>query len=66
MRTDVTQVGPMGMVIADMQPDDPGTWLFHGHLSGANKRGAVRAVCHGGAQSAFHSRCSHSGLHLAS
>jgi FtsP/CotA-like multicopper oxidase with cupredoxin domain len=43
MRTDVTQVGPMGMVIADMVPDNPGTWLFHCHFSFHNTAGmAVR------------------------
>ncbi|HVM43194.1 MAG TPA: multicopper oxidase domain-containing protein [Gemmatimonadales bacterium] len=31
MRTDVTALLPMGMVTADMVPDDPGTWLFHCH-----------------------------------
>jgi len=31
MRTDVTALLPMGMVTADMVPDDPGIWLFHCH-----------------------------------
>lgn len=31
MRTDVTTLLPMDMVVADMQPDNPGTWLFHCH-----------------------------------
>jgi FtsP/CotA-like multicopper oxidase with cupredoxin domain len=33
MRTDTAQLGPMGMVVADMLPDDPGVWLFHCHLN---------------------------------
>ncbi len=33
MRTDVVAVMPMEMVIADMVPDNPGTWLFHCHVS---------------------------------
>jgi|GEM_PF-5680758 hypothetical protein len=32
MRTD-TLLGPMGMLIADMIPDNPGTWLYHCHLN---------------------------------
>lgn len=31
MRTDVTSLLPMDMVVADMQPDNAGTWLFHCH-----------------------------------
>lgn len=33
MRTDVTSLLPMGMLVADMVPDNPGTWLFHCHVS---------------------------------
>jgi FtsP/CotA-like multicopper oxidase with cupredoxin domain len=33
MRTDVTALLPMGMVVADMMPDNPGIWLFHCHVS---------------------------------
>lgn len=33
MRTDTAQLGPMGMAVADMIPDDPGVWLFHCHLN---------------------------------
>jgi len=33
MRTDVTSLVPMGMVVADMVPDDPGIWLFHCHVA---------------------------------
>jgi hephaestin len=33
MRTDVVQVLPAGMVNADMQPDDPGVWLYHCHVA---------------------------------
>jgi hephaestin len=32
MRTDVLSLTTMGMIIADMVPDDPGTWLFHCHV----------------------------------
>lgn len=32
MRTDVTSLLPMGMMVADMVPDNPGTWLFHCHV----------------------------------
>jgi manganese oxidase len=33
MRTDVAQVLPMGMSVADMTPDNPGIWLFHCHVN---------------------------------
>lgn len=33
MRMDVVSLLPAGMVTADMQPDDPGIWLFHCHVS---------------------------------
>jgi FtsP/CotA-like multicopper oxidase with cupredoxin domain len=33
MRTDVTALLPMGMVVADMVPDNAGIWLFHCHVS---------------------------------
>jgi hephaestin len=33
MRTDVGALLPMGMAVADMVPDNPGTWLFHCHVS---------------------------------
>jgi len=33
MRTDTAQLGPMGMIVADMVPDNPGTWLYHCHLN---------------------------------
>jgi manganese oxidase len=32
MRTDVLNLGTMGMIVADMLPDNPGTWLFHCHI----------------------------------
>ncbi len=45
MRTDVAQVSPMEMVVADMVPDNPGTWLFHCHVTFHNAAGmAVRYV----------------------
>lgn len=33
MRMDVVDLLPASMVIADMVPDDPGTWLFHCHVA---------------------------------
>jgi len=33
MRADLVQLSPMGMLVADMTPDDPGTWLFHCHVN---------------------------------
>jgi hephaestin len=33
MRTDVAEILPMGMTIAEMVPDNPGIWLFHCHVS---------------------------------
>ena len=33
MRTDVASLLPMQMVVADMTPDNAGTWLFHCHVS---------------------------------
>ena len=33
MRTDVVSLLPASMVIADMVPDDVGTWLFHCHVT---------------------------------
>ncbi|MEO7683584.1 MAG: multicopper oxidase domain-containing protein [Gemmatimonadaceae bacterium] len=32
MKTDVITLGTMGMVVADMIADNPGTWLFHCHI----------------------------------
>lgn len=34
MRTDVTSLQTMGMSVADMVADNPGTWLFHCHVAG--------------------------------
>ncbi|MEO8945099.1 MAG: multicopper oxidase domain-containing protein [Gemmatimonadaceae bacterium] len=39
MRTDVTSLPIMGMVTADMVPDNVGTWLFHCHISFHNSAG---------------------------
>ena len=39
MRTDVTFVGPMQMLVADMVPDAPGIWLFHCHVAFHNVEG---------------------------
>jgi len=39
MRTDVASIAPMEMVVADMRPDNPGTWLFHCHISFHNAAG---------------------------
>ncbi len=33
MRTDTVQLGPMGMLVADMIPDNPGVWLYHCHVN---------------------------------
>jgi FtsP/CotA-like multicopper oxidase with cupredoxin domain len=33
MRTDLVGLPPMGMLVADMTPDNPGTWLFHCHVN---------------------------------
>lgn len=33
MRTDVTNLLPATMQVADMRPDDPGTWMFHCHVA---------------------------------
>jgi manganese oxidase len=33
MRMDVTSLLPAGMIVADMVPDNPGTWLFHCHVN---------------------------------
>lgn len=39
MRTDVAPVLTMGMVVADMVPDNPGMWLFHCHVGGHQRAG---------------------------
>lgn len=39
MRTDVLSISPMEMVVADMRPDNPGTWLFHCHITFHNAAG---------------------------
>jgi manganese oxidase len=45
MRTDVGFIGAMQMIVGDMVPDNPGTWLFHCHVSFHNAAGmAVRYV----------------------
>lgn len=33
MRTDTLSLGPMMMMVADMVPDNPGTWMFHCHVN---------------------------------
>jgi hephaestin len=33
MRTDVVSLLTMGMIVADMVPDNPGIWLFHCHVA---------------------------------
>jgi FtsP/CotA-like multicopper oxidase with cupredoxin domain len=33
MRSDTLSLAPMGMMVADMAPDNPGTWLFHCHVT---------------------------------
>lgn len=39
IRTDVAQVAPMAMLTADRVTDNPGTWLFHCHISFHNEAG---------------------------
>jgi FtsP/CotA-like multicopper oxidase with cupredoxin domain len=39
MRTDVVSITAMEMLVADMRPDNPGTWLFHCHISFHNAAG---------------------------
>ena len=39
MRTDVASLTTMGMLVADMVPDNPGTWLFHCHVKDHLKAG---------------------------
>ena len=34
MRTDMVMLTPMMSAVADMVPDNPGTWLFHCHMPG--------------------------------
>jgi hephaestin len=33
MRTDMAELLPGSMKVADMQPDDVGTWLYHCHVN---------------------------------
>jgi len=33
MRTDVAELLPATMMMGDMEPDDPGTWLYHCHVN---------------------------------
>jgi hephaestin len=40
-RTDVLSLAPAQMITADMVPDDPGTWLFHCHVSDHMEGGMV-------------------------
>lgn len=39
MRTDVASLLTMGMLTADMVPDNPGTWLMHCHVGGHLRAG---------------------------
>lgn len=39
MRMDVTGLMAMEMLVADMTPDNPGTWLFHCHVTFHNSAG---------------------------
>jgi FtsP/CotA-like multicopper oxidase with cupredoxin domain len=43
MRTDVVSLGPMQMAVADMVPDNPGTWLLHCHVN-EHLRGGMTAL----------------------
>jgi hephaestin len=42
-RTDVVALSPAQMEVVDMVPDDPGTWLFHCHVSD-HMRGGMMAL----------------------
>jgi FtsP/CotA-like multicopper oxidase with cupredoxin domain len=39
MRTDMVELGPMMMAVADMVPDSVGIWLFHCHVNEHLKNG---------------------------
>lgn len=41
MRSDMVELLPMSMKTLDMQPDDPGTWLFHCHVNDHLSAGMV-------------------------
>jgi len=41
MRTDVAPLLPMDMVVADMEPDNVGTWLFHCHTGPHLRAGMI-------------------------
>ena len=41
MRTDTLNLGPMMMMVADMIPDEIGTWLFHCHVNDHLDKGMV-------------------------
>ena len=41
MRSDVLDLLPAQMVMADMVPDNPGTWLFHCHVNDHIKAGMI-------------------------
>ncbi len=43
MRTDVATLLTMGMLVADMVPDNPGTWLFHCHVA-SHLRAGMQAL----------------------
>jgi hephaestin len=43
MRTDVLNLVTMGMIVADMTPDNPGTWLFHCHVE-VHQTGGMSAL----------------------
>ncbi|WP_407343245.1 multicopper oxidase domain-containing protein [Pengzhenrongella phosphoraccumulans] len=47
MRTDMAELLPGSMMVADMQPDDVGTWLFHCHVNDhivAGMQGRYRVI----------------------
>lgn len=43
MRTDMSSLLPMGMAVAEMVPDNPGTWLVHCHVA-QHLQGGMQAV----------------------
>jgi hypothetical protein len=41
MRTDIAELLPMSMKVADMVPDNPGIWLYHCHVNEHIKAGMI-------------------------
>jgi manganese oxidase len=41
MRTDIIELLPASMKVADMEPDNPGLWLYHCHVNDHIKAGML-------------------------